>query len=219
MLPIRVLLADDHPSLRAGIRARLEKESDIIVVGEAGTGAEALKLAEQVGPHVLLLDMQMPDLSGVEVARRLRESSSPVRVLVLSAHHDEQYVVKLLDCGVAGYLTKQEPLETIVSAVRGVAAGEEGWLSRDAAAALMKQRRTHSIQLDDPLGLLSDREQEVLRLVADGKNNHEIGGALFISESTVKKHVNNIYAKLEIRTRAEAAAWAWKHGLVSRDNL
>ena len=214
MTTIRVALADDHPSLRAGIRARLEREKDIEVVGEASTGEEALRLATDLKPHVLLLDMEMPDISGVEVAKRLKASEAPVRILALSAHDNEEYILKLLDSGAAGYLTKHEPLETIVAAVRGVARGEDGWLSRDVAAALMHHRRSRLDLEEDPLRVLSEREREVLYHIAKGESNQQIGDHLFITESTVKKHVNNIYFKLEVGSRAEAVAWAWKHGVV-----
>lgn len=217
MASIRVALADDHPSLRAGIRARLEREDDIEVVGEAGTGEGALQLVASMKPHVLLLDMEMPDLSGVEVARRLKAAEAPVRILALSAHDDEEYILKLLDSGAAGYLTKHEPLETIVSAVRGVAAGEDGWLSRDVAAALMRNRRSRRHLEEDPVRLLSEREREVMHHLARGESNQQIGENLFISENTVKKHVNNIYFKLEVSSRAEAVAWAWRHGIVESD--
>ena len=217
MPPIRIVLADDHPSLRAGIRARLEKEKDIDVVGEASNGQEALRLARELKPHVLLLDMQMPDLSGVEVARRLKEAGTPVRLLALSAHDNEEYILKLLECGASGYLTKQEPLETIVNAVRGVARGEEGWMSRPISAALMRLQRTRTDIEEDPARILSEREREVLTHLARGKSNQQIADELFISESTVKKHVNNIYFKLELKSRAEAVYWSWQHGIVDSD--
>lgn len=213
MTPIKVLLADDHPALRAGIRHRLEREENIRVVGEAGSGSEVLRLVEQTQPHVLVLDMHMPDVSGVEVARRLREQHSAVRILALSAHDDQHYISKLLENGASGYLLKHEPLETIVAAVRGVANGEEGWLSRDVAASLMRQRRS-LVADDDPLTALSEREKEVLVLIGRGHTNHQIADELFISENTVKKHVNSIYSKLETDNRAGVAAFAWRRGLI-----
>ncbi len=213
-MTIKVLLADDHPSLRAGIRQRLEREEDIQVVGEAATGADVLRLVDQTQPHVLVLDMQMPDISGAEVARRLREDGAAVRILALSAHGDLHYISRLLESGASGYLLKHEPLETIVAAVRGVANGEEGWLSRDVAASLMKQRRAAMVADDDPLTSLSEREREVLVLIARGHTNQQIAEELFISENTVKKHVNSIYAKLETENRAGVAAFAWRRGLV-----
>ena len=218
MATIKVLLADDHPSLRAGIRQRLEREDDIEVVGEAATGTDVIRLVEQLKPHVLLLDMQMPDVSGVEVARRLRDSGAAVRILVLSAHGDHQYISKMLDFGASGYLLKHEPLETIVAAVRGIAHGEDGWLSRDVAASLMKHRRAHLAADGDPLNALSEREKEVLVHIGRGRTNQQIADELFISENTVKKHVNSIYSKIEIDNRAGAAAFAWRKGIIDEDS-
>jgi len=218
MQMIRVLLADDHPPIRAGIRTRLMKEPDIQVVGEATNGEEALRQALERNPDVLLLDMDMPGISGVEVARRLLEQEAPVRILALSAHDNPHYISKLMEYGAVGYLTKDESLENIVAAVKGVGRGEEGWLSRRAASALMKLQRSRKQQTDDPVALLSEREREVLRLLGDGYDNTQIGETLYISESTVKKHISNIYAKLELTSRAEAVSWAWKQGLISRDD-
>ncbi len=216
--PIKVLLADDHPPLRAGMRARLEQEADITVIGEASNGKEALSMAKALQPHLLVLDMEMPEMTGLEVARKLQDDGEVIRVLVLSAYQDAEYISKLLESGaVAGYLTKSESLETIVAAVRGVSKGEDGWLSREVAAALMKQRRGNSRQVDDSLQQLSRRELEVLQLIAKGFNNMQIGEELFIAESTVKKHVSNIYMKLELNTRAEVTAWAWKNGIVESE--
>ncbi len=217
--PIKVLLADDHPPLRAGMRARLEQEEDITVIGEASNGREALKLAKALQPHLLVLDMEMPEMTGLEVATKLQDDGEAIRVLVLSAYEDPEYITKLLESGaVAGYLTKSESLDTIVAAVRGVSKGEEGWLSREVAAALMKQRRGPSRKVDSSLQQLSRRELEVLQLIAKGFNNMQIGEELFIAESTVKKHVSNIYMKLELNTRAEVTAWAWKNGIVEDSN-
>ena len=130
----RVLLADDHPGVRAGIRTLLEKASDIEVVGEAGDGFEALKLAEDLAPDVLLLDIEMPQMSGVEVARKLRARGSPIRILVLSAYQDRQYIQAALSSGAMGYLTKDEAPEKIVKAVRNAAQGQEAWVNRKGAA-------------------------------------------------------------------------------------
>lgn len=218
--PIKVLLADDHPPLRAGMRARLEQEADITVIGEASNGREALNMAKAMQPHLLVLDMEMPEMTGLEVATKLKDDGEAIRVLVLSAYEDAEYITKLLESGaVAGYLTKSESLDTIVAAVRGVSKGEEGWLSREVAAALMKQRRGGSSKkVDSSLDQLSRRELEVLQLIAKGFNNVQIGEELFIAESTVKKHVSNIYMKLELNTRAEVTAWAWKNGIVEQDD-
>lgn len=212
---IRILLADDHPPLRAGMKARLEVENDMIVVGEAGNGRDALILARQLEPNVLVLDMEMPDMTGIEVATQLNEEQALIRILVLSAHEDPEYIIKMVEGGtVAGYLTKNESLDTIVAAVRGVARGEEGWLSREVAAALMKQKRGKGKEVDQSLDQLSRRELEVLQLIAQGLNNIQIGEELYIAESTVKKHVSNIYTKLDLNSRAEVTAWAWKNGVI-----
>lgn len=141
----RVILADDHPKVRAGIRNLLEKAPDIEIIGEAGDGEEALRLVEDLSPDVLLLDVEMPLMTGVEVARRLKEEGSSVRILALSAYQDRQYIQGMLANGASGYLTKEEVPEKIVRAVRGVARGEEEWVSRRAANRLnsiQENRRT-----------------------------------------------------------------------------
>jgi DNA-binding NarL/FixJ family response regulator len=206
---VRVVLADDHALFRAGVRMLLEGAAGIEVVGEAPTGAHALDLVRDARPDVLLLDMEMPDMTGVEVARRLQATGAAVKILVLSAYDDEEYVSGLLDYGAAGYLTKEEVPERLVAAVRGVARGETGWMSPGVAARVLRRRAA-----DEEVATLSAREREVLRLIAQGLDNPGIAAALFISDSTVKNHVTNIYAKLGVRSRAEAVAWAWQHGLM-----
>jgi DNA-binding NarL/FixJ family response regulator len=209
MTKIRVLLADDHPVVRTGIRVLLEKAYDIKVVAEAATGAEVLPLIERATPDILVLDMEMPELSGVQVAQKLKAAGSPVRVLALSAYDDAQYVHNLLANGAAGYLTKEEAPEMIVDAVRGIARGEEGWISRRAAAKVTAWTREGEL---DTHGI-TDRELEVLRLVAAGKTNQEIGLALGISEKTVEKHMASLFTKLDAVSRVEVAVWAVQQGL------
>jgi DNA-binding NarL/FixJ family response regulator len=209
--PIRIVLADDHPVVRSGIRTMLEKAADFVVVGEASNGLDALALVEQLAPDVLLLDMEMPGMAGLDVARRLHTNGSPVRVLALSAHDDEQYIFGLLDHGASGYLTKDEAPSTIIEAIRGVAHGEDGWISRRVAGKLVQRKR---MTLEAATAALSDRERDVLRLMGHGYDNIHIAETLFISEGTVKNHVTHIYSKLNLRTRAEAVAWAWQHGLI-----
>lgn len=206
---IRVVLADDHPLFRAGVRLLLERANGIDVVGEAGTGVEALGLVRDLQPDVIILDMEMPEMTGVEVARRLRAIGSAVRVLVLSAYDDDEYVAELLESGATGYLTKEEMPERIVAAVRGVARGREGWLSQGVAAKALRRR-----EAEPTAQPLSPREREVLRLIANGLDNGAIAEGLFISESTVKNHITNLFVKLGVRSRAEAVAWAWRHGLM-----
>ena len=210
MANTRVVLADDHPVVRSGIRNLLEKAAGIEVVGEANGGEEAIRLAESLLPDVLLLDMEMPDLKGVEVAQKLREMGSPVRILALSAYDDRQYILELLSNGAAGYLVKEEVPETIIEAVRGVARGEQGWVSRRVASQMADW-----IHNEEPGRMgLTTREMDVLRLVVAGKTNQEIGIALGISEKTVEKHLEGVFSKLGVASRVEAAVVAVRTDLV-----
>lgn len=208
MPPTNVLLVDDHPVVRAGIRNLLEQAPDITVVGEASNGAEALRLVSELLPDVLLLDMEMPGLSGNEVAQKLQESGSEVRILALSAHDDKQYIQELLANGASGYLIKEEVPEAIVEAVRGVSRGERGWVSRRVAAQMSTWMQEEE---QDRRGLTS-REVQVLQAVVAGKTNQEIGLELGISEKTVEKHLEGVFAKLEVASRVEAAVRAVREG-------
>jgi DNA-binding NarL/FixJ family response regulator len=208
MTALRVVLTDDHPVLRSGIRALLEQDPGIEVVGEAGDGPAALELVEALEPDVLLLDMEMPGLSGVEVARQLMDRGSPVLVLALSAYDDEHYIRELLASGAAGYLTKDEAPESILEAVHGVARGEGGWFSRRAAARMAAWSRGGAAS--GPR--LTERETEVLRLLARGWSNLLIAQELNLTERTVRFHLRNIYDKLGTTTRGEAIAWALHEG-------
>lgn len=216
MNPIRVVLADDHPAFREGVALRLGKEPDMEIVAEASHGDAALQIVRAQDPDVLVLDLEMPGMNGVEVTRRLRAEDCRTQVLVLSAYEDDDYIFAVLETGAAGYLSKQEPLSKIIEAVRGIAHGESGWLSRRIAALFMKGGRTPSRHRDDLMRDLTEREQEVLLLVARGESNLDIGRQLFLSESTVKKHTNTLYEKLGVQTRAQAIVWAWRNGIVER---
>jgi len=206
---IRVVLVDDHPVVRSGIRHLLEKTSDIVVVGESGEGSEAMRLIDELAPDIVLLDMEMPGQTGVEIARGLQAAGSLVRILAISAYDDEHYIIALLASGAAGYLTKDEAMEKIDEAVRGIARGEEGWLSRRAAARVAAWTRKGRFEESS----LSEREIEVLRLLVRGSSNGAIAEALSVSERTVRFHITNICSKLGVDTRAEAIAWAMRHGL------
>jgi DNA-binding NarL/FixJ family response regulator len=210
MTQIRVVVADDHPIAREGLKNLLQKAVDIEVVGEASDGSEALRLAQTLNPDVLLLDMEMPGLKGLEVAQQLQATDSRVRILVLSAHNDREYIKGLLSSGAAGYLIKEEIPQTIVEAVRGVARGEQGWVSRQVAAWMTTWAQEEVGKTTD----LSPREQQVLKLVVDGKTNQEIGLALGISEKTVEKHLDSVFTKLQVSSRVEAAVRAVREKLV-----
>ena len=207
---IRVLLIDDHPAVRAGIRMMLEQDPNIEVVGEGDNGDRALQLVELLKPDVLLLDMEMPGKDGVEVAEELNRINANVRILGLSAYDDEQYISGLLSNGAAGYLTKEEALEKIVEAVHGVARGEKGWFSQRAVIQMAAQMRKEKEDLYN----LTPREEEVGRALVRGLTNKQIALELGISERTVRFHLSNLYDKLDINSRAQAIVWALKHDFV-----
>ncbi len=210
MPDIRVLIADDHPVVRQGIRNLIDSAVGMSVVGEANSGPVALQMIEELRPDLVLLDMEMPDLSGVEVIQRLKEAQLPVRVLGLSSYDDIEFITQLLSFGASGYLLKDEVPESIVEAVRGVARGETGWVSRKVAAKLSqilqkgKEANTN----------LTPRELDVLRLVVEGRTNAEIGMKLGISEKTVEKHLDAIFRKMDVASRVEAAVMAVRDKLV-----
>lgn len=208
---IRVLIADDHPVVRAGIKTMLEKETDLCVVGEIAEGDRVEALTCQWRPDVLLLDVNMPGLDPVSVTRYLREQYPALNILVLTAYDDDAYVTGLLSAGATGYLLKEEALDTLVTAIRAVARGES-WLSQRVAGRLARKAvaPAQAAQAEP----LTPREQEVLRLLALGLGNDEIAETLFIAKRTVQNHVSNIYGKLGLDSRAEAVLYAIRHGIV-----
>ena len=213
MPDIRVLIVDDHPIICKGIRDLLEPAFGISVIGEAHTGTEALQMIEALRPDVVLLDMKLPDMNGVEIIKRAYKAGTRARILGLSSYNDREFISQLLTYGASGYLLKDEVPEEIVEAVRGVAHGEVGWVSRKVAA-LMSQ-----ILLKEQEGGtdLTSRELEVLNLVVDGKTNNQIGLTLGISVKTVEKHLHAIFRKMGVVSRVEAAIRAVQESLVKRD--
>lgn len=207
---IRIVLADDHPIFRAGVRDLLMSVHDIEVIGEASNGNEALALVRELNPQVLLLDMEMPDKNGLEVAAQIKKDQNPVRILALSAYDSVHFIQSTLKAGAYGYLTKEEMPETIIEAVRGVAKGINGWLSERAKKRMAKFLTDEG----DPFSRLSDREQEILKLMGQGCDNLTISSVLNISERTVRNHASNIYSKMGFHTRAELVAWSWEYGIL-----
>jgi DNA-binding NarL/FixJ family response regulator len=207
---IRVVVADDHPIVRRGITSELSRAADIVVVGEAVDGDEALRLAQGLVPDVLVLDISMPGLHVVEVLHLIALQPAPPRILILTAHNDLEYVREMLKAGVKGYLLKEEDPATIIAAVRAIARGGT-WLSADVAMSVLNHAVGEPAETSDPR--LSTREAEVLRLLSTGKHNQEIGAALGIHERTVRYHLHNIYDKLGVQWRGEAIAWAVRRGI------
>ncbi|WP_046501841.1 response regulator [Streptomyces odonnellii] len=206
---IRVLLVDDHQVVRRGLRTFLEIQDDIEVVGEASDGGEGVARAEELRPDVVLMDIKMPGMDGIEALRKLRELGNPARVLIVTSFTEQRTVVPALRAGACGYVYKDIDPEALAGAIRSVHAGHV-LLQPEVAGALLAQ--------DDPgtgqgRGTsLTDREREVLGLIADGRSNREIARALVLSEKTVKTHVSNILMKLDLSDRTQAALWAVRHG-------
>jgi DNA-binding NarL/FixJ family response regulator len=211
--PIRVLVADDHMIVRSGIRHVLESEADFEVVGEAGSGAEAISLASDLAPDVVVLDISMPDQSGLEVAARLRTSSAATRVLILSMHDNAEYVLESVRAGAHGYLLKDTAATELRNAIRAVCRGES-YFSPPVASRLTAAVRGEQDNHHSALEQLTGREREVLLGIARGRTNKEIAGELGISHRTVETHRESLMRKLQIRTVAELTRFAIESGMM-----
>jgi DNA-binding NarL/FixJ family response regulator len=215
-MSIRVALADDQALIRTGFKMILESEDDIDVVGEASDGEEAISIARSARPDVVLMDVQMPTMDGLEATGRIAQDSSiPGRIIILTTFEREDYVFEGLRAGASGFLLKNSPPEELVHAVRVVAAGDallapsvtrkviEGFIQRPA-------QRSNEVELRR----LTERETEILRLLATGKSNSELAAHLFVGEGTIKTHVSNVLTKLGLRDRMQAVIFAYESGLV-----
>jgi DNA-binding NarL/FixJ family response regulator len=213
MSPLRVVIADDQPMMRAGFKAVLEAAGDIQVIAEAATGEEAVRAARQHAPDVVLMDIQMPDMDGIEATRQLPHQ----RVLILTTFGLDRYIIDALRAGASGFLLKDAPTQEVVQAVRSVAAGD-AVLSPAVTRQLLDQvgRRLPAAvsRTPDALAELTEREQQVLHMLAAGLSNAEISEALVLSEATIKSHVSHVLAKLGLRDRVQAVIYAYETGLI-----
>jgi DNA-binding NarL/FixJ family response regulator len=210
---VRVLVADDHTIVRQGLVSLLNESGECEVVAEAADGVEALAKAHAVHPEVAVLDLSMPRLSGIEVVRRLREELPSVRVLVLTVHEEEEYVLPIVRAGAAGYLVKDSAAAELLAAVRALRAGRS-YFGPQAARALAEQLQHPAGSPEDPYGTLTPREREVFHLVIEGKTTKDIARALGISLKTADNHRSRVLAKLNLHNTAELVRYAARKGLL-----
>jgi DNA-binding NarL/FixJ family response regulator len=210
MKRIRILLADDHAVVRQGFKMILAEQPDMEISGEAANGREAVELAEKIKPDVVVMDVAMPELNGIEATRRLATSVPHTRVLALSMHKDSVYVREILRAGARGYLLKDSPAQDMLAAVRAVAGGE-GYISPAVSSAVLDDYRKH---VTNPIDLLTSREREVLQMLAEGKTNKEIATVLNLSVYTVDAHRGRIMEKLNLHSINELVRFAVRNGLI-----
>ena len=211
---IKILVVDDHAVMRDGIRALLGLHEDIEIVGEASEGKEAIEKAQELAPDVIVMDIAMPDMDGLEATRRITKKNPAVKVLVLTQHDNKEYILSAVKAGVVGYVPKRALGLELVSAIRAVHQGDS-YLYPSAAAAVIRDYLKGSVK--EPYDLLTAREREILKLIADGNTSREIAGMLFISIKTVLGHRTKIMEKLDIHNRTELIKYAMRKGLVSID--
>jgi two-component system, NarL family, response regulator NreC len=210
---IKVLIADDHRLFRDGLMKILESCNDIEVIGEASDGQEALKKVEQLNPHVILLDLSMPKLSGLEVARRLKKEHPEIKIVILTMHEEEEYTLKMIRIGVSGYLLKDSAARDVIDAIRNAFLGK-AFFSPQVSKILAESYRDVTASEDDPYERLNDREREILQLILEGNTNKEIAGTLFLSPKTVDNHRTNLMKKLNVHSVSELVLWAAKKGIL-----
>ncbi len=213
---ITVLLVDDHKMVRQGVRAFLQAQPDILVVAEAENGAAAVTAVAEHAPDVVLMDLIMPDIDGVAATRQVKQVSPRTQIIVLTSYHQDEHIFPAIRAGALSYLLKNIDPEALADAVRKAAAGEAVLHPRVAARVVQELHGSRTDTLN-PFTELSDREMEVLLLIADGLSNSDIAERLVISEKTVKSHVSNILSKLHLGDRTQAAVYAWREGIVRRD--
>ncbi len=216
MPDINLLLVDDHQVVRTGLRMLLEGQPDMKIVGEADSGLLALEKAKQVSPNVIVMDITLPDISGIEATRRIKEEFPDIAVVALTIHEDEQYFFEMLQAGASGYVPKRAAPEDLITSIRAAFAGEI-YIYPSLAKALVADFLGRSSQENERASLdgLTTREQEVLSLLAEGLSNDEIGESLQISKHTVARHRENLMRKLKLHSRSELVKYAIRKGLIS----
>jgi two-component system response regulator NreC len=214
-MTIRLLLVDDHQVVRSGLRMLLDSEADVKIVGEAGTAREAIQSVAATRPDVVLMDIGLPDMSGIDATRAIRRDHPDVAVVALTIHEDEEYFFKMLEAGAGGYVPKRAAPGELLTAIRAAAKGEI-YLYPSMAKLLVRGYLTQERPGEQPVALdgLTDREQEVLRHVAEGATNDEIAAVLVISPKTVARHRENIMQKLGLHSRAELVRYAIRKGII-----
>jgi two-component system, NarL family, response regulator NreC len=212
---LRILLADDHGIVRRGLKSLLESQPGLEVIGEAADGLEALRLCSELSPDLLIVDISMPLMNGIEVAARAQKLEPAPGVIILSMHADESYIMRALGAGARGYLVKDATDEDLIPAVRAVAAGKP-FFSPTVAAVLMEDyvRQLRARGLSDSYDLLTDREREILQLLAEGRSNKEVAALLDVGLSTVETHRANLMQKLNLHNTAEIVLYAVRKGII-----
>ena len=214
--PVTVLIVDDHEVVRQGVRAYLGAQPEFEVLGEADSGAAAVALAEEHVPDVVLMDLIMPGMDGVEATRRVKDVSPRTQIVVLTSYHEDEHIFPALQAGALSYVLKDLGMEELAEAILRAAQGEATLHPRVASRVIRELRGSKSDEVN-PYSELTNREMEVLRLIAGGMSNSRIAEELVVSEYTVKGHVSNILSKLHLADRTQAAVYAWQKGVVRRD--
>ena len=217
---IKILIADDHPLLRESLHKTLSNQKDMKVVGEAGDGNEVIRMAEELEPDIIIMDIMMPTVNGIEASKQIKKDLPNIAILILTAYDDDNYVLGLLEAGAAGYLLKSARGQDIVNAIRAIEAGESvlhpNIIGKLLKRAMLKSNITPEQQKNE---LLSEREKEMLKLLSTGMSNKEIASTLCLSVRTVKAHMSNIFTKMHVASRSEALIEAMKLGLITMEEI
>ncbi len=217
-MKVRMILADDHAMLREGLKALIVKEGDLVVVGEADNGKGTVELARETGAHVVVMDVAMPDLNGIEATRKIRKTNPRIKVVALSGHANREFVREMLKAGASAYVLKSRAYEELVRAVREVMKGKK-YLSPDIARGVVDEyvEMSSSPRANPAFVVLTDREREALQLIAEGKSTKEVAGQLDVSVKTIETHRRNIMEKLNLHSVADLTKYAIREGITSVD--